>query len=94
VPQDRDKPAMIFEASDGTVSRMSFAEVDTAATGLAAQLRALGYGKGDPIRLHTDTEIGAIAVTLSQLYGPDTFAHALNDCRAGVILNSRAAWEP
>lgn len=105
-PDDRDRPAMIFEASDGTVTRMTFGEVDAAATGLATTLRDLGYGKGDPVALHTgqhpDTaighmaicKIGGIAVTLSQLYGPDTLAHALNDCQAGVILTSRTAWEP
>ncbi len=105
-PHNRDRPALIFEASDGAVSRMSFAEVDAAATGLAAALRSLGYGKGDPVALHTgqhpDTaiahmaiaKIGGIAVTLSQLYGPDTLAHALNDCQARVILTSRDAWEP
>ena len=104
--EDRDRTAMIFEATDGTVMHMTFAEVDVAATGLAAKLRDLGYGKGDPVALHTgqhpDTaighmaicKIGGIAVTLSQLYGPDTLAHALNDCRSGVILTSRTAWEP
>lgn len=105
-PEHRNTPAMIFEASNGHVTTLSFAEVDAAATGLAAELRRLGYGKGDPVALHTgqhpDTgighmaiaKIGGIAVTLSQLYGPDTLAHALNDCQAGVILTSRDAWEP
>lgn len=105
-PNDRDKPAMIFETGDGHVTTLSFAQVDAAATSLAAELRQLGYGKGDPIALHTgqhpDTgighmaiaKIGGIAVTLSQLYGPDTLAHALNDCQAKVILTSRDAWAP
>jgi acetyl-CoA synthetase len=105
-PADRDKPAMIFEEPDGRTTTQSFADIDAAATGLAAELRRLGYGKGDPIALHTgqhpDTgishmavaKIGGIAVTLSQLYGPETLAHALNDCRAGVILTHREAWEP
>ena len=105
-PDHRDNPAMIFEAGDGQVTTLTFAEIDAAATGLAAELRRLGYGKGDPVALHTgqhpDTgighmavaKIGGIAVTLSQLYGPDTLAHALNDCQAGIILTSRNAWEP
>ncbi len=105
-PETRDNPAMIFEAPDGRVTTMSFAQVDAAATSLAANLRQLGYGKGDPIALHTgqhpDTgighiavaKIGGIAVTLSQLYGPDTLAHALNGCQASVILTSRDAWNP
>ncbi|WP_293445347.1 AMP-binding protein [Planktotalea sp.] len=105
-PDDRDKPAMIFEVEDGSVTTLSFADVDTAASSLAAELRRMGYGKGDPIALHTgqhpDTgighmaiaKIGGIAVTLSQLYGPDTLIHALNDCQARVILTSSDAWAP
>ncbi|MCU0314654.1 MAG: AMP-binding protein [Solirubrobacteraceae bacterium] len=103
-PGDRDRTALIFEAPDGTVSRQTFAEVDRAATGLAAALRAEGFGRGDLVGLHLgqhpDTavahmavsKIGAVAVTLSQLYGPDTLAHALGDCRARVLLTDRAAW--
>lgn len=102
----RDAPALIFEAPDGRVHRQSFAEVDRAATGLAATLRAAGFGRGDFIGVHTgqhpDTalahmaicKIGAVAVTLSQLYGPDTLAHALNDCRARAILTDSTAWAP
>lgn len=105
-PGDRDRPAMIFEAPDGSVTTQSFADVDAASTALAARLRALGYGRGDPVAIHTgqhpDTgiahmaiaKIGGIAVTLSQLYGPDTLTHALNDCRAGAILTSAEAWAP
>ncbi len=105
-PEDRDRTAMIFEAPDGSVSTQSFAEIDAAATALAARLRELGYRKGDPIGIHTgqhpDTGIahmaiakmGGVAVTLSQLYGPDTLAHAMNDCGAGVILTSQEAWAP
>ena len=43
-PDHRNRLAMIFEDSDGTVTRMSFAQIDAAATGLAAGLRDLGYG--------------------------------------------------
>lgn len=100
----RDRTALIYEAPDGSVTRQTFAEVDRAATSLAATLRATGFGRGDFIGLHLgqhpDTavahmaicKIGAVAVTLSQLYGPDTLAHALNDCRARAILTDRAAW--
>ncbi len=103
-PQERDRPALIFETGDGSVFTQTFAEVDRAATGLAATLRAAGISRGDYVALHTgqhpDTavahmaicKLGAVAVTLSQLYGPDTLAHALNDCGAQVILTDRAAW--
>lgn len=104
--QTRDNPAMIYEQPDGHVTVQSFAEVDRAATNLAAALRNLGYGRDSLIGIHTgqhpDTatahmavcKLGGTAVTLSQLYGPDTLIHALNDCQLPVILTSRDAWNP
>ena len=103
-PEARERPAMIYERPDGQVEVQSFAEVEAAATSLAARLADLGYGRGSLIGLHTgqhpDTAIahmavcklGGTAVTLSQLYGPDTLRHALNDCALTVILTSREAW--
>lgn len=99
-------PAMIFETADGTIERWNFGEIDTQATALAADLRRLGYGRGDLIGLHTGMrpetaiahmavcKLGATAVTLSQLYGPDTLAHALNHCQARCLLSTEAAWAP
>jgi len=103
-PEHRHKPAMIFEDESGAVHLQSFADVDRAAHNLAASLRDLGYGRGSLIGVHTgqhpDTAIahmaicklGGVAVTLSQLYGPDTLRHAMNDCALPVILTSGAAW--
>ena len=99
------EPALIFETPGGEIERWSFAEVDRAATGLAAKLRWLGYDRGDFIALHTGhrpetaiahmaiARLGAVAVTLSQLYGPDTLAHALEDCRSGVLITAPDAWQ-
>jgi acetyl-CoA synthetase len=104
-PQTRDRPALIYETPGGTITTQSFAEVDRAATGLAASLRQHGVGRGNHVALHTgqhpDTavshmaicKLGAVAVTLSQLYGPETLAHALNDCSARVILTDRDVWD-
>lgn len=105
-PESRDRPAMIFEREDGSLQVQSFAEVDRAATHLAAGLRALGYGKGALIGIHTGQtpatgiahmavcKLGAVAVTLSQLYGPETLKHAMNDCSLPVILTTARAWAP
>lgn len=102
----RDMPAMIHEDALGAVHVQSFAEVEHASTNLAATLRGLGYGRGSLIGIHTgqhpDTavahmavcKLGGTAVTLSQLYGPDTLRHALNDCQLPVILTSDTAWTP
>ncbi len=100
----RDNPALIFEDPTGHISIQSFAEVDRAASALAARLRDLGYGRGSLIGLHTgqhpDTavahmavcKLGGVAVTLSQLYGPETLQHAMNDCAVPVLLTSAKAW--
>ncbi len=102
----RDNTALVYVDSDGNLHCQSFAQVDKASTRLAASLSRLGYGKGDFIGLHTgqhpDTavahmavcKLGAVAVTLSQLYGPQTLQHALNDCGLKVLLTSSEAWEP
>ncbi len=105
-PADRNRRAISIEEPGGTMIHYSFAEVDDAATALAVRLRELGFGRGDYIGLHCGMrpetaiahmaicKIGAVAVTLSQLYGPDTLAHALNDCRARVLLTTETAWAP
>lgn len=105
-PERRDKPAMVYEREDGSVQVQTFADIDAAATNLAAKLKALGYGPGALIGIHTgqspDTgiahmavcKLGGVAVTLSQLYGPDTIKHAMNDCALPVILTTDAAWSP
>lgn len=101
---DRDRAAIVYEDAQGLVQTQSFADVERAATSLAARLSSLGYGRGDPIGIqtgqHPDTaiahmavcKIGGIAVTLSQLYGPETLRHALNDSETRVLLTSENAW--
>jgi len=103
-PESRDRVAMIYQDEENSVHTQTFAEVDTAATNLANTLQGLGYGVGDLIGIHTgqhpDTavahmavcKLGAVAVTLSQLYGPETLRHALNDCQLKVLLTSESAW--
>lgn len=102
----QDAPAMVFELPDGSVQRWTFGDIDAQATALASDLRARGYGRGDFIGLHTGMrpetaiahmavcKLGATAVTLSQLYGPDALAHALNHCQAKCLLSVESAWAP
>ena len=97
-------PAMVFERDDGTLEHWNFADVDAAATALAARLRHLGAGPGEPVGIHTGMrpetaiahmsvcKLGAVAVTLSQLYGPDALAHSLNDCGARFLLTTEDGW--
>ena len=100
----RNHPALIFEKADLTTERWTFAELDEVSTRLAAKLQALGVTKGSRVAIHTGLrpetgiahlaiyKLGAIAVTLSQLYGPDTLAHALNHSEAVAILTQDTAW--
>lgn len=101
-----DASALVFELADGSLQHWSFGDVDVQATALAADLRSRGYGRGDYIGLHTGMrpetaiahmaicKLGATAVTLSQLYGPDALAHALNHCKARCLLSVENAWAP
>ena len=104
-PDSCNRTALIYEAPDGSIARQSFADVEQASTQLAAGLRALGYGRGDLIGLHTgqhpDTavahmavcKIGGTAVTLSQLYGPESLAHAFADCCLKILITSPDVWK-
>ena len=103
-PDSRNRTAMIYEDAQNRIHTQTFAEVDAAALNLANALSELGFGPGDFIGIHTgqhpDTAIahmavcklGAVAVTLSQLYGPETLRHALNDCQLKVLLTDESAW--
>jgi len=100
-----DRAALVFEDTDLITHTWTFAELDDVATRLAAGLARLGIGRGDRVALHTGLrpetgiahlavyKLGAVAVTLSQLYGPDTLAHVLNHSEAGVIISQGHAWE-
>ncbi len=102
----RDRRAITLEHPDGSTEHLTFAEVEQLSSALAVRLRQLGIGRGDYVGIHCGLrpetaiahmaicKVGGVAVTLSQLYGPDTLAHALNDCQAAVLLTTEAAWAP
>ncbi|WDR02886.1 hypothetical protein PSQ19_01265 [Devosia algicola] len=88
----RDLAAVTFEAADGTVTRQSFAEVERAASGLAARLRGLGYGRGDLVVIHTgqhpDTAVAHMAVCKARRHGghaiPALWSRHTGACRGGL----------
>jgi len=100
-----NNPAIIYEHQNGQIQSFTFGQVEEMAHGLASKLDSLGYGFGSNIAIHTgqhpDTavahmatcKIGGVAVTLSQLYGPETLKHAMNDCKVEVLITSNKAWE-
>ena len=99
------RTALLFEDSDGTVRRTTYAELDDAATRFAVTLASLGVGRQATVAVHSvqrpETviahlgiyKLGAIAVTVSPLTGPDTMRHILNDCGARVIVTHDSAWD-
>ena len=100
-----NNPAIIFEHLNGQIQSFTFGQVEEMAHGLASKLDSLGYGFGSNVAIHTgqhpDTaiahmaicKIGGVAVTLSQLYGPETLKHAMNDCKVEVLITSSQVWE-
>ena len=100
----RDHPALVFEDDDGSVRRYSFAELDALSDRLAKGLFALGVRAGEPVAVHTGQrpetaiahlaihKIGAVVMTLSQLYGPDTVEHCLSDSGARIVITDSQAW--
>lgn len=99
-----DQIALIHEEADLTRRTWTFVELDRDASRLAHGLAELGIKRGDRVALHTGMrpetgiahmalhKLGVVAVTLSQLYGPDTLAHILNHAEADAIITEEAAW--
>jgi len=98
------KTALVFEVDDGSLTRWSFSELDQWAARLAASLAMHGVRRGDPVGIHTGQrpetavahlalyKLGAVAVTMSRLYGPDTIDHILLDSRLQTVITPDGAW--
>jgi acetyl-CoA synthetase len=93
-----DKPAIIFENDDASVSTYSFSQLKSLSDKLALALRALGITPGDrvaillPQSLETAVahiavyKLGAIALPLFTLFGPDALEYRLNDSGAKALI--------
>jgi acetyl-CoA synthetase len=90
-----DAVAIVDHATDAT---MTYAELDAEAARAATVLRGLGVAKGDrvavvmPQRAETAVahvalqRLGAVAMPLSALFGPEAVAHRLVDSGAAVAI--------
>ena len=99
-----DHLALIHEHPDLTVEKYTFAELDELASRFAVFLIDLGVKPGQPVAIQTAQspqtaiahmaiyKIGAVALTLSHLYGPDAVAHIMNDSGAEVIITNSEYW--
>lgn len=98
--QDPTATALIVVARDRTSIRYTFADVAEQANRLANALTELGVGRGDVVGLvktasfETGVAImalfrmGAIALPLSSLFGPDALSFRLRHGQAKVVISS------
>ncbi len=97
--------ALIYEDSDQVLTSYTFAEINSKANSFAVALRDLGVKPGEPVAVQTGQtpetaiahmaiyKLGAIVLTLSQLYGHDTIDHVLSDSGARILLTERNTWD-
>src|SRR5215813_12058321 len=96
--QDRTRFALYWEDESGAKAAYSFWDVQQEANRLSNALAGLGVKRGDRVALilpqRPETavayiaifQMGAIAVPLSHLFGPDALAYRLSDAGAKVVI--------
>ncbi|MGQ4598914.1 AMP-binding protein [Nocardia sp. R6R-6] len=101
VAADPDRKALVGHRTDGTTERMSYRELDTAATHAAAVLTHLGVEAGDVVAvmlpnwieyaalLFGINEIGAIYTGIPVAYGERQAAAILRNSKAKVLVVPR-----
>ena len=99
-PAMRDKPAIWWENDAGESATITYGELDARALALQAQLRALGVMGGDkiaialPQRIETAIahvavyRLGAVAVPLTVLFGPDALEYRLQNADVVVLIGN------
>jgi acetyl-CoA synthetase len=96
--RQRERLALYFEDADGATACFSFWDIQMHANRLSNALRALGVDIGDRVAIilpqRPETAIsymaifqmGAIAVPLSHLFGPDALEYRLRDAGVAVAI--------
>src|SRR5208282_3769995 len=94
----RSRVAILWEDESGATARLTFADLQEQANRLCNALSARGVGRGDkvaimlPQRPETAVahiacyQLGAVAVPLSFLFGPDALAYRLDNSEAKLAL--------
>ena len=98
-----DATAITWAREDGSVATLSYAQLLRDASRLAHALRRLGVARGDrvavvmPQRFETAIahmaihQLGAVAMPLSMLFGPEALEYRLNDSAARVAITDESA---
>jgi acetyl-CoA synthetase len=102
---DPGRLALLHLHSDGRVDRWSFRDIRDHANRLANALGGLGVGPGDRVAIvlpqlpqtaisHVAVyAMGAIAVPMTPLFGPEALEHRLRDSGTAVLITDRAGVE-
>ena len=95
-----ERTAVIAEDDDGSVVRLTYAQLDQRVCRLAAALSGLGVGVGDAVGFYLPMtadvvvallaclKIGAVSVPVFAGFGPEALAARLEDCHARVLLTA------
>lgn len=98
----RDELAVVYEGDDGQRRTLTFAELDVEVRRCAANLQALGVGRGDRVVLFLPVVpeatvaflacamLGAVTVPVFTGYSPEALATRIQDSNAVVIITSDA----
>ena len=96
----RDRAAVIWEGEDGTVRRLSYAELHAETCRLAGAMRRLGIGRGDRVGLFLPmvpeavvaflacAKIGAISIPIFSGFGAQAVAARLEDGQAVALITA------
>ncbi|HET7501040.1 MAG TPA: AMP-binding protein [Kofleriaceae bacterium] len=94
----RDKVALYYEDDEGHTEQHTFGQLIAASNRFGNALRALGIRRGDVVAVHLPQRpetaivhlacyrIGAIALPISKLFGPEALSYRLGNSAAPVIV--------
>ena len=100
-----DAAALLYEEADGRLRPWSFAQVQADANRLANALKHLGVAAGAIVAIHLPQcpealighvaiqKLGAIALPMFNLFGPDAIGYRLRDSGARVLISTPEALE-
>ncbi|MGQ0841911.1 AMP-binding protein [Actinokineospora sp.] len=101
-PEGRDRPAVVHESEDGTVTTLTFAELADRVSRVSSGLRNLGIRRGDAVALYLPmapeaviacyalARLGAVLVPLFSGFAPGAIASRLADADATAVIVAAA----